>query len=66
MDTKEEDTTRTPKKQNIEKGGKQIVQGTKSKGKKKQMKRKGLAFEIQEYTSDKIPKGATNKYKSKT
>ena len=30
------------------------------------MKVKGLAFEIQEYTFDKIPKGAIYRYKSKT
>ena len=30
------------------------------------MKIKFPAFEVQEYTFDKIPKGATDKYKSKT
>ena len=66
MDTEEEDTIRTPNKQKIDKAGQQLVQGTKAKGKKKQMKIKGPTFEIQEYTFDKILEGATDKYKSKT
>ena len=51
-------------KKNIEKAGK-LVQVTKDRGKKKQMKVKGPAFEIQEYTFDNIPEGDAYKYKSK-
>ena len=65
MDIDEEDTTRTPKKQKIEKTG-QLVPITKAKGRKKHVKVKGPAFEIQEYTFDNIREGAGNKYKSKT
>ena len=46
MDIDEEDTAKTPKKQNIEKAGQQLAQVTKAKGKKKQMKIKGPTFEI--------------------
>ena len=65
MDTEEKDTARTPKNKKIEKAG-QLVHVAKGKGKKKQMKVKGQAFEIQEYTFDKILEGATYRYKSKT
>ena len=46
--------------------GQQLVKVTKAKGKNKQMKIKGPTFEIQEYTLDKIPEGATDKYKYNT
>ena len=46
MDIDEEDTARTPKKQNIEKAGQQLAHVTKPKGKNKQMKIKGPSFEI--------------------
>ena len=36
------------------------------KGKNKYMKIKGPSFQIQEYPFDKIPEGATYRYKSKT
>ena len=65
MDTKEDDTSRTPKKRKVEKAAKR-VQVTNGKSKKKQMKVKGPTFEIQEYTFDKIPEGATDRYKSET
>ena len=64
MDIDEEYTPRISKKKNIGKEGQQLVQVKKTKGKKKQMKIKGLAFEIQEYTFAKILEGATNNYKS--
>ena len=65
MDVDEEDTARTPKKQNIKKPGKH-VQVAKTKERKKLVKVKGPKFEIQEHTFDNIPKGTTDKYKSKT
>ena len=49
MDTEEEATTRTPKKQKVEETWK-LVKITEVKGKnKKQMKVKGPAFEVKEY-----------------
>ena len=48
MDTEEEDTTNTPKKQKLDDVGK-LVQVAGGKGKKKQLKVKGPAFEVQEY-----------------
>ena len=66
MDTKEEETSRTPKKQKIEKERQQLVQVTKPKWKNKETKIKGPSFEIHEYTFDKVSEGATYKYKSKT
>ena len=49
MDTEEEDTTNTPKKNKTEETGK-IVQVTNDKGKKKKhMKVKGPAFEVKDH-----------------
>ena len=65
MDTKEKDTTNTPKKQKLDDAG-QLVQGASEKGKKKQVKVKGPTFEVQEYDFSQTPEGSTNKYRSKT
>ena len=62
MDIDEEDTTRTPKKKNIEKA-RQLVLVTKYKGRNKHVKVKGPAFEIQEYTFDNVLEGTADKYK---
>ena len=48
MDIEEEDTTNTPKKQNLDDAG-QLVHAAGGKGKKKQVKVKFPTFEVQEY-----------------
>ena len=65
MDTEEEDATNTPKKQKLD-DARKLVHVAGGKGKKKQLKVKGPAFEVQEYEFSQTPKGSTNIYKSKT
>ena len=65
MDIDEVDTVGTTKKKNIEKAG-QLVPATKAKGRKKHVKVKGPAFEIQEYAFDNIPEGTADKYNYNT
>ena len=67
MDTEEEDTTRTPKKQKVEEVG-QLVQITEVKGKNKnQMKVKGPAFEVKEYvfSSSETPTNFTSQFNNR-
>ena len=64
MDTKEEGTTKTPKKKKIEETGK-IVQVENVKGNKKNTKFKGPAFEFKEYTFSETPKDSTSQFKTR-
>ena len=65
MDTEEEDTARTPKKQKIEKE-RQLVQVPYIKGKKKKyMKVKGHAFQAKEYDFADTPTNSTSQFKTR-
>ena len=64
MDTEEEDTTNTPKKQNLD-DARNLVWVAGGKGNKKQLKVKGPAFEVQEYEFSQTPEGSTTRYRSK-
>ena len=65
MDTEEEDTARTPKKQRIEEEG-QLVQVTKEDRGKKKMKVIGPSFEVNEYAFTDTPADSTSQFKNKT
>ena len=65
MDTEEEDTTRTPKKQRIEAEG-QVVQVIEEDRGKKKMKVIGPAFEVKEYAFANKPADSTSQFKNKT
>ena len=64
MDTTEEDTVKTPKKQKIEET-RQIIQVEYVEGKKKHMKVKGPSFEVNEYAFFETPKDSTSQFKTR-
>ena len=64
MDTEEEDTSKTPKKQKIEET-RQIIQVADVKANNKHMKFEGHAFEIKEYAFSETPKDCTSQFKTR-
>ena len=65
MDTKEEDTMRTPKKQRIETKG-QLVQAIEEDRSKKKMKVTRPAFEVKKYAFADTLVDSTTQFKNKT
>ena len=65
MDTKQEDTTRTPKKPRIESEG-QLIQTTEEEKGKKNMKVTGPTFKVRVYTFANTPTDSTSQIKDKT